>query len=113
MSQLKPGNTISVETFTKHFGDGEISYLCLYYRPVRQGLMTAQGHPLAKSMERQALAAARAREAMTPGRLDVSQKSTDLAKEQMKGDQKLKETKETGTDTDFYKQKNLLDKLLG
>lgn len=113
MRQLSPGSTISVETFEKHFGDGEISYLCLYYRPVRQGLMVAEGHPLAKSMARQAGVAKQAREAMFSKGLDVSSKSADLAKRQMKEGEKLKDEKEGGTEHDFYKQKNLLDKLLG
>ncbi len=112
--KLSPGDVISVGTLVECFGSGDIPYLSLYYKPVREGLMTAQGHPLANGLQQQAGAAARASEAMHRGSMDVSSKAANLAKHHVKGkgDEKLKENKEPDSDSDLYKQKNLLDKLL-
>lgn len=104
LQQLKPGEQISVETLVENFGDGEVPYLCLYYRPVRQGLLGG--------LDQQASAAGRAREALFSDRLDVSSKAANLAKHQLKGEKKLKERKEPDSESDLYKQKNRLDKLL-
>ncbi len=114
LRNLEPGAVISVETLVQCFGSDDIPYLCLYYRPVREGALTAQGHPAARHMARHAGAAAQATEAMYSGGLDVSSKAANLAEHHVKGkgDEKLKETKEAGTDNELYKQKNLLDKLL-
>jgi len=142
LSGLMRGQSISLDLIRDCFGNSDITYLALYYRPVRQGLMGTRYHPEAQRLHDQAAAAARAREAMFAGGMDVSAKSANLAQRQMQGQearsaqkestaesrdpapetnppkptedaQSVKQSKsEPKTENEFHQQKNLLDKLL-
>ena len=84
LKTLPVGHSLATEQIDTLIGTGNMDYLSLYYRPVRRGLQSARGGALAQNLERQANAAARAREAMSNAAMGISSRSAHLAAEQIK-----------------------------
>lgn len=84
LQERKPGQEIPTEIIQKLIRDDELTYWALSYKPVRRGFHSARGSALAAGLERQAQAAARAREAMSNRSMGISSRSASLAAEQMK-----------------------------
>lgn len=84
LQEMTPGDSLSTDDVASLFGDVSLDYLSLYYKPVREALSMGAAQTLSESMDRQAEAAARAREALRTPHMGISSHAAGLAAEQLK-----------------------------